>query len=325
MSFCFGREADPFSPPLSVLLDFLLLEFRRDIGRIYSTMTMICSAISAVVYVNGQPAGQHPLVIRFMRGVFQERPSLSRCRITWDPELVLDYIKSLGLNESLSLIELSWKLVILMLLASGQWGQALHLLDIRNMSVSGSRVTFRTGDVLKTTRPGDHMSELAFEAYVPDHLICVFSSVIAYLDRTSEIRGAITRVFLTSKSPVCSASRDTLRCTRDIMRVAGIDVSIFSPHSTRSAFTSKAALKVPLATIITTVGWASTSTFMRFYHKDLPTVHSLLMQFFPDLVPVLYLSFMCTFSCTLFVCSVFSVTFSLCVHLFLGVVFSVCF
>ncbi|MPC98110.1 hypothetical protein E2C01_093462 [Portunus trituberculatus] len=51
------------------------------------------------------------------------------------------------------------------------------------------------------------------------------------------------------------------------MRSAGIDLSIFSSHSTRSASTSKAALKLPLATIISTVGWSRESTFTRFYKK----------------------------------------------------------
>ncbi|MPC46370.1 hypothetical protein E2C01_040089 [Portunus trituberculatus] len=45
------------------------------------------------------------------------------------------------------------------------------------------------------------------------------------------------------------------------MQSAGIDLNIFSPHSTRSASTSKAALKLPLATVISTVGWSRESTF----------------------------------------------------------------
>ena len=46
------------------------------------------SAISAIASVQGQPVGQHLLVSRFLKGVFQERPSLSRCRTTWAPDLI---------------------------------------------------------------------------------------------------------------------------------------------------------------------------------------------------------------------------------------------
>ncbi|KAK4314028.1 hypothetical protein Pmani_014665 [Petrolisthes manimaculis] len=66
------------------------------------------------------------------------------------------------------------------------------------------------------------------------------------------------------------ASRDTLRrWTRDLMKDAGIDLSIFAPHSTRSAATSKATMTLPLSTILETVGWSQESTFARHYKKPL--------------------------------------------------------
>ena len=135
---------DPFQPSLNMLLDYLLSEFRKETGRSYSSMNTIRSAISAVASISGQPVGKHPLVIRFMKAVFQEKPSFPRYHTTWDPHLVLDYILGLGLTEDLSLIQLSRKLVILMLLLSGQRGQTLHLLDIRNMTVSDLKSFFQT-------------------------------------------------------------------------------------------------------------------------------------------------------------------------------------
>ncbi|MPC33608.1 hypothetical protein E2C01_026963 [Portunus trituberculatus] len=108
-----------------------------------------------------------------------------------------------------------------MLLTSGQRGQALHLLDIRNMSVSASRVTFKI-------------------------------AITDYLERTKCSQGLITRFFITTKLPTRLASRDTLR-----------------PHSTRSASSSKAALKLPLATIVSAVGWARESIFVKFYRKTI--------------------------------------------------------
>ena len=54
-----------------------------------------------------------------------------------------------------------------MLLLSGQRGQTLHLLDIRNLSLSESQAVFGIGD-LKNSRPGAHPSVLVFEAYPHD-------------------------------------------------------------------------------------------------------------------------------------------------------------
>ena len=138
-------------------------------------MNTIRSALSTIARIDGQPAGQHPLVISFIHAVFQERPAFSRCHFTWDPELVLTYLKHLGPNEHLSLIQLFRKLAALLLLVSGQRGQVLRFLDTRNMSISDSMIVFRIGDLLKTSRPGSHISELCFARYSPDPLICVYT------------------------------------------------------------------------------------------------------------------------------------------------------
>ena len=51
------------------------------------------------------------------------------------------------------------------------------------------------------------------------------------------------------------------------LKTAGIDMSRFTAHSTQSASTSKAIQKLPLATILKTVGWRRLSTFATFYKK----------------------------------------------------------
>ena len=158
--FCLCRKVDPFQPPLASLLDFLLLEFRKRKGRRYSSMNTIRSVISAMAWIVDRLAGQHPLVRRFLMSVFQKRRSLSQRLTTWDPAVVLTYIRSLGPNSTLSNIQLSRKFRVLMVLLSGQRGQTLHLLDIRNMAFSDSKVSFRIGDPLKTSRPGSHLAKL---------------------------------------------------------------------------------------------------------------------------------------------------------------------
>ena len=100
MSFCIRRKVDPFQPSINFLLDYLLQEFRKEKGRSYSSMNTIRSAISSISYIDDKPAGKHPLVSRLMRAVFQQRPSFSRCQSIWDPDLILNYIKSLSLNEN---------------------------------------------------------------------------------------------------------------------------------------------------------------------------------------------------------------------------------
>lgn len=46
---------------------------------------------------------------------------------------------------------------------------------------------------------------------------------------------------------------------------AGIDMTIFTPHSTRGASTSAVVGKIP---ILKTAGWASESVFRKFYKRE---------------------------------------------------------
>ena len=45
---------------------------------------------------------------------------------------------------------------------------------------------------------------------------------------------------------------------------AGIDMTIFTQDSTRSASTSKAATKVPIETVLKSGGWRSMRTFANY-------------------------------------------------------------
>ena len=73
----------------------------------------------------------------------------------------------------LSLKNLTLKLVMLIALITGQRAQTIHLLDIRNRSVSEIAYTYRIGDVVKHTRPGKHQMEFELAAYPEDRSLCV--------------------------------------------------------------------------------------------------------------------------------------------------------
>ena len=52
------------------------------------------------------------------------------------------------------------------------------------------------------------------------------------------------------------------------MSSAGLDMTIFTPHSIRAASTSAAAKSgVPVDTILTTAGWSRENTFRKYYQK----------------------------------------------------------
>ena len=70
------RETDPAEAPLAEVLEFLCHLFRER-GLAYRTINCYRSAISSFhVPIDESNAGKHPLVSRFLKGVFNLRPPL---------------------------------------------------------------------------------------------------------------------------------------------------------------------------------------------------------------------------------------------------------
>ena len=67
------------------------------------------------------------------------------------------------------------------------------------------------------------------------------------------------------KAPHGPASKGTIsRWIKQTMKAAGVDTTVFKPHSTRGAAASAAkAANVPIQGIMNTAGWRSDPTFAK--------------------------------------------------------------
>ena len=150
---------------------------------------------------NGHKFGEHPAVRQFMRGVFHLATPTPRYSRTWDPDTVIEMLKNENwvTAKRLPLLQLSQKLVTLILLASSQRGQVIQALTLDNMKVSDTGVQFLlSNNDLKQGRPGYKPDILTFNFF---HVkkVCVARYIQVYLARTQEIRGDIRKIFITSK------------------------------------------------------------------------------------------------------------------------------
>lgn len=215
-------------------------------------------------------AGQHPLVTRFMKGIFNKRPCFPKTSVTWDTSLVLNYLQNLTTSN---LKNLTLKAVMLTALLTGQRTQTVHLLSIQNMTVTAEFYKFRIGDIVKQTRPGNHLSEIELPAYPHDRRLCIVSILNDYLSKTKDVRGKTTQLFLSYTRPFKAVSKSTIaRWVKTVLHDSGVDTSIFTPHSTRAASTSQAhKSRVPLHPIMKTAGWTQDSTFAVYYKKPVHT------------------------------------------------------
>ena len=63
------------------------------------------------------------------------------------------------------------------------------------------------------------------------------------------------------------------RWTKQVMKSAGVDITSYSGHSTRSAFTSsRKSENLSAEEIMKASGWSNSGTFAKFYHKPIDTV-----------------------------------------------------
>ena len=254
------------------MLEFLLELFHVEKAS-YSTLNAARSALSSCVMLENSncSVGNHPLICRFLKGVFNLRPPRPRYNDTWDVSVVLNYLRKISPARDLSLKQLTLKLCLLLALVTAQRAQTLHLLSLDNLRLNENSATFYVPDLLKQSRPGSHGLSLKFRAFSPDSRLCVVHYLRSYIRRTKLLRNDERRLFISYTKPHCVVSSQTIsRWIKTLLSAAGIDTSIYKPHSTRSAATSAASrANVPIAHILNQAGWSNERTFQQFYHKPL--------------------------------------------------------
>lgn len=241
-------------------------------GLSYTTINTARSAISAITLSEDKNTiGCHPLVSRFMKGIYKGSPPTPRYQSTWDVQPVLTYLASINPLDKLDLKMLTLKLVMLIALVSAQRGQSLHILDIGPgcMKEVPDGYEFLLTAHIKQSRPGYKAPTVVLRAYPDNPSLCVCTCLKEYLKRTKPLRGTETKLFVSFTKPYKRVSRETLsRWIRTVMTSAGVDTTIFKPHSTRAAATSRAKTSsVPIQEILKTAGWSSSRCFDKFYDK----------------------------------------------------------
>lgn len=267
--FCSKRQVDPMQISINLLFDFLGELFQA--GLSYSALNTARSTIvnMARFTSNNSVLENSDLINRFMRGIFNLRPSLPKYTNTWDVSHVLGFLSGLFPLKTLDLLTLGAKLALLLLLLTGQRGQTIHALKLQDVVESSTQLCITYSSPLKQTKPGKHVPGVTLKAF-SDPSLCVVKTLIAYKARTLPLRGPQGKaLFISTMKPFHSASRDTIsRWVKFLLHKAGVDTGKFQSHSTRAASTSAAAkAAVPLDTILKTAGWASQSTFRKFYDK----------------------------------------------------------
>ena len=123
------REINPVSCNQNFVLEFLTDLYYQNYQ--YRTINVYRSTVSeSHLPIDGSPIGSHPLISRFMKGIFELRPPQPSLFTTWSVMTVLKYLKSLSPPEGLNLKQLTLKVVMLSALVSAARCSFLHQMDL---------------------------------------------------------------------------------------------------------------------------------------------------------------------------------------------------
>lgn len=245
-----------------------MLEFLHTLHHLsYSALNSARSALSCIISLNGMPVGQHPVVCRFLKGSFEQKPPSNRYYGIWDVNQVLQFLKAFTPNSCLTLKELTLKLATLLALVTIQRKQTLLQLDISDeyLKKSTDEYIFVLGKHVKQSRPNYPVPPVIIPKYSPDVDIFPYVCLEDYIERTKTLR-LNSCLFISTIKPHKAVGAQTMaRWIRTVLQWSGIDTDLFKPHSTRHAASTEAA--VPLDEILKKAGWSSAKTFKRFYYK----------------------------------------------------------
>ena len=271
--WCSEREINSFSTTLEHILEFLADLFYK--GFKFRTLGVYRSAISSnPETVDGFVTGKHPMMAKFMKGVFSLRPPEPKYFVTWDVRQVLDFLKTWSPVESLSLKQLTLTLVMLAALITAERSSSVNRM---NLCFGYFKPLFKVPGLTKCAGPKRLLQNLFLASFPPDRKLCFVNYLKQYdkvtknlRQKTENTQNLLIISYVKPHKPVTSAT--IARWVKTVLSLAGID-GAFTAHSTRGASASAAARAgVALSDIMEAADWSTESTFKKFYH--IPTQKS---------------------------------------------------
>lgn len=262
--YCKLHKININSPNITDVIKHLTQRFHE--GLSYGSLNSIRSALALII---GPHLGTDDKIKRLFRGFFRLRPPKPKYNSTWDVSTVLNYIEN-SYSQKDDLESITKKTVTLLMLATGQRAQTISLISINNIVINEDCVIIKIDKLIKTSGP-NRMQPFLTLPFFNKNNICPAKAVISYLDLTKSIRNS-NLLFISIRRPYKSVTPSTIsRWVKKVMEESGIDISIFSAHSTRHASTSAAYSKgVNIDDIRRAAGWTGESTtFARFYKRHI--------------------------------------------------------
>jgi hypothetical protein len=186
-------------------------------------------------------------VLRYQLLKLRPKPNI------WDVNIVLEFLKQLGINDKLTLRQFFLKSSTLM---------ALQTAELASLSRTMQR--FKNGWIFhlnKSKRIQRFKNNLEVQvSFFQDPTLCPLRCLKFYLGKTTSLTSSTESLFLTLNKPLWAPSG--ARHRKSVLEQAGIDSKVVTAHSFRSGSTSKALVKgVSISKILERDAGAKESAF----------------------------------------------------------------
>ena len=233
--FASCNKVSSVEPPVQVTLAFLT-SLLSD-GKSFDQICMARNALSSVINQQKNVSfGNIPIVKRYMKGIFENNPTLPKFQFTWNVSLLFNYFRNMQDIHALDIQRLTQKLVMLMtLISGGQRVQAIHNIRVFDIKILNNKAVIPIMSLIKQTKSAKHMAPLCFQIYNKEPKLCVVTHLTEYLKRTKSYRDT-DKLFSTCIKPYRAASKDTIsRWCKSIVKESGISIHSYTSHSSRAA------------------------------------------------------------------------------------------
>ncbi len=294
-TWCLNRGENPSTSELAVVLSFL--QELLDKGRSHSTLKVFVAAIAAFhAPIAGQSVGRDNSVVRFLKGARRLNPPRPLTVPTWDLPTVLRALKGPPFEplQSTDLRSLSLKTALLLALASVK-----RVGDLQALSTSPACLEFGPNDSKVVLKPRHgyvpkvlstlfRAQVITLSALPPSEedrelsLLCPVRALRIYFERSAPFRHT-EQLFVSFGNRTKGHPVTKQRLSKwivDAVMLAYSSMSLQCPigvraHSTRGIASSWAwSSGVSITEICTAAGWATPSTFARFYNLDIPALQA---------------------------------------------------
>ncbi len=208
----------------------------------------------------------HPLLSLFAKGAQNLAPLPKEKPSIWNPETVLNALKSRPLPTSF--LACAKEALILLLLSTGWRVDDVWKLSTK-LLITNESLTVFFQEKRKCKVKGSHTVSRAISSFIECVRVCPVRAVASYVKVGQKIRKDEKFLFISSLGT--RASKDTLRrWVEDVLLSCGITASA---GSCRSAASSSAfERKWPMDQILQSAGWSSENTFRKYYDRKVKAV-----------------------------------------------------